>query len=705
MVARSSAAPPTPWSKNLAQPKIHETAYVHSFSNIIGDVYVGADVLVAPGTSIRADEGAPFHIGEGSNIQDGVVVHGLEQGRVVGDDRKQYSVWIGKDTSITHLVLIHGPAYIGSNCFIGFRSTIFNARVGDGCIVMMHALVQDVEIPPGKYVPSGSVITMQQQADRLPDVQSLDVKFANHVIDVNDALRSGYRCSEDIACVAAIRDELGQGQQSIMEYNYKSTNASQSSNGSGGGRSDRLSPDVVNQVRQLLAQGHRIGAEHADARRFQTSSWKSCAPISSTRDSDVFAALEACMADHAGEYVRLIGIDPSAKRRVLETIIQRPGEAPKSATNGGRSSRSSATSSSSSGNGQRDSSQTGGDRLAPDLIQQVRQLLSQGYRIGMEHADARRFQTSSWKSCSPISSTRESEVMAALNACLAEHSGEYVRLLGIDPNAKRRVLETIIQRPGDKSTAASSRTSGAAAYSSSSSVSSNNVSSNNVSSNRGSHSSDQSRSSHVDSDVARQIDQLLSQGYRFGMEYADARRFQTSSWKSCGSIQSTRTSDVIQALENCLAEHQGEYVRLIGIDPNAKRRVVETIVQRPGEQPRRASASRSHESSHASSSTPAQPSRNGYSQSVKSANLDSDTVQTINQLLNQGYRIGTEHADARRFQTSSWRSCAPIESKHTSDVVHALEACLAEHEGEYVRLIGIDPNAKRRVMETIIQRP
>jgi carbon dioxide concentrating mechanism protein CcmM len=36
MAVRSYAAPPTPWSKSLAEPKIHETAYVHSFSNIIG---------------------------------------------------------------------------------------------------------------------------------------------------------------------------------------------------------------------------------------------------------------------------------------------------------------------------------------------------------------------------------------------------------------------------------------------------------------------------------------------------------------------------------------------------------------------------------------------------------------------------------------------------------------------------------------------
>ena len=127
---------------------------------------LATSVLVAPGTSIRADEGTPFYIGDRSNIQDGVVIHGLEQGRVRGDDGKEYSVWIGVDTCITHLALIHGPAYVGNNCFIGFRSTVFNARVGNGCIVMMHALIQDVEIPPGKYVPSGAVITNQQQADR-----------------------------------------------------------------------------------------------------------------------------------------------------------------------------------------------------------------------------------------------------------------------------------------------------------------------------------------------------------------------------------------------------------------------------------------------------------------------------------------------------------------------------------------------------------
>ncbi len=75
---------------------------------------------------------------------------------------------------------------------------------------MMHALIQDVEIPAGKYVPSGSIITNQQQADRLPDVHDEDVHFAHHVVGINDALRAGYHCAENHACISPIRDKSGQ---------------------------------------------------------------------------------------------------------------------------------------------------------------------------------------------------------------------------------------------------------------------------------------------------------------------------------------------------------------------------------------------------------------------------------------------------------------------------------------------------------------
>src|SRR5919202_4985267 len=463
MAVRSVAAPPTPWAKNLAEPKIHDTAFVHSFSNIIGDVHIGSNVMIAPGTSIRADEGTPFHIGQGSNIQDGVVIHGLEKGRVTGDDGNSYSVWVGKNTSLTHMALIHGPAYVGEGCFIGFRSTVFNARVGNGCIVMMHALIQDVEIPPGKYVPSGAVINNQQQADRLPDVQDEDRQFAFHFVATNELLRTGYQCAEDEACIAPLRNEIsdksdsnGIGESDRSSIKERSVDASRqlkSSHSSNGLMSSTtgLNSDVQQQIRQLLAQGYRIGVEYADERRFRTSSWKSATSIQSERHSDVMSALEATLAEHEGEYVRLIGIDPNAKRRVLEEIIQRPGGKSQptashaAATNGaGSSSSYSSRTAEPSTSG---SSKSSGTALNKETVEQVRQLLAQGYKIGTEHADKRRFRTGSWQTCSPIESSHVSEVIDGLEGCMAEHAGEYVRLIGIDPKAKRRVLETIIQSP------------------------------------------------------------------------------------------------------------------------------------------------------------------------------------------------------------------------------------------------------------------
>ncbi len=679
MVVRSSAAPPTPWSKKLPKPQIHKTAYIHSFSNIIGDVRIGPNVLIAPGTSIRADEGIPFSIGEGTNIQDGVVLHGLEKGRVKGDDQEPYSIWIGKNASITHMALIHGPAYVGDDCFIGFRSTVFNARVGQGCIVMMHALIQDVDIPPGKYVSSGALITTQQQADRLPDAQAIDIEFAHHVVCVNDALRSGYHCAEDDKCIMPIRNELDKS------YGSRSSNGNSLSNrnGNGQGQGSHLSSEAIQQVRQLLEQGYRIGTEHVDQRRYRTGTWQSCTPIDSKQESEVVAALETCLANHPEEYVRLFGIDPKAKRRTSEQIIQRPGEQTTSANV--RSSVAAKPTPSTSGFSGSSNSRSSG--LNPEVQAQVRQLLAQGYRIGLEYADERRFQTSSWKSWPSIQATREPEVFAELEACLSEHNGEYVRLIGIDTKLKKRTLETIIQRPRDQA----SKNDNAAASSFRRSNTDTTSSSN--------RSSTQSQSTNLSQEAVQQVRQLLEQGYRIGTEHADKRRFQTSSWQSCAPIDAKRESEVIAALEECLANHGGEYVRLFGIDPKAKRRVLETIIQRPNG---KVSQSPSKSSSNSSSSS---VDSSSFSSSSRSSRLSSEAAEKVRQLLAQGCQISTEYADERRFKTSSWQSGGVIQSSRESEVFAALEATLEEHTGSYVRLIGIDRKAKRRVLELIIQRP
>ncbi|HBQ98359.1 MULTISPECIES: ribulose bisphosphate carboxylase small subunit [unclassified Roseofilum] len=542
---RSSAAPPTPWSKDLAEPQIDSSAYVHSFSNLIGDVHIGTNVLVAPGTSIRADEGAPFYIGDYTNVQDGVVIHGLEEGRVVGDDGQKYSVWIGNHSSITHMALVHGPAYVGDNCFIGFRSTVFNARIGHGCIVMMHALIQDVEIPPGKYVPSGSIITNQQQANRLPDVQKGDVAFASHVVGINDALRAGYRCADNIECITPIRHESGDS-------------LGNSSNGQTQSNMTTLNSETETQIKQLLAQGYKIGAEYADQRRFRTSSWKSCPVIDSNNTTAVLSAVESCMAEHGGEYVRLIGIDPKAKRRVLETIVQKPGDQPGTA--------STSTPATSRVPISQNGSSSNGAGVAADLNSKVKQLVNQGYRITTEHADKRRFRTSSWLTGAPITGTSPTAVLNGIEAVLRDCEGEYVRLIAVDPNAKRRVLEEVIQRPDGRVAPSSNGASSIATSPDPVARASSSVAVD---------------SGKLSAEAIEQVRALLAQGYKIGTEHADKRRYKTGSWKSCTPIESSRESDVIAGLEACLAEHAGEYVRMLGIDTTAKRRVAESVIQRP----------------------------------------------------------------------------------------------------------------------------
>jgi ribulose bisphosphate carboxylase small subunit len=85
----------------------------------------------------------------------------------------------------------------------------------------------------------------------------------------------------------------------------------------------RLSPETLHQIQQWVAQGYRIGVEHVDERRFRMNSWQGWGSLL-TSQSETVTALERCLADHPGEYIRLVGIDPQAKRRVAETVVQRP---------------------------------------------------------------------------------------------------------------------------------------------------------------------------------------------------------------------------------------------------------------------------------------------------------------------------------------------------------------------------------------------
>lgn len=680
------------------EPNIHQSASVHRFSNVVGPVTIGQGAVLGPGTSVRAEPDTPFHLGHQTRVDDGAVIHGRGWGRVTGDDNCDYAVWVGDRSVISHLALVHGPAYIGAECFVGFRSTIFNARLGDGCIVMMHALIQDVEVPPGRFVPSGSVVLTQEAADALPAVRPQDREFVAQLLGSEQGVRSAPRTSgahfgthsfgtNGMNGTNGMSSANGaSGQRGTMGSIPRRANASDSypsptspnqvSKSRGSVVSTSLSPELVQQVRQLLAQGYKVTAESADKRRFQTASWNSCPLAQSSYETDVLSSLAACLSANAGQYVRLIGVDTANKRRAFEDIIQRPGDRP------GVGSVSAPARASASYNGASVAPAPSGG-VAGTIAQQLQQYISQGYGIAIETTTARRFQVQAWTSCGGASNASPNQIFGELKACMEDNPGNYVRVLVVDTVNKSRVNELVVQRPSGPVTDATFTGGFATAPAASQGA---------------------VATGGLDATVVGQIRNALASGYKITAEFTDARRYRINSWSSCSGVSATSESQAIAQIQTCMADHPNDYVRVVGVDPQAKRRVFHETVQRPNGQkaPVQAAATTSY-------SAPA--SNNGYSSngngaaSYGSSSLPAEVISQIQGLLSQGYKIGTEHADRRRFKENIWNSCKPIDATNKSQVVAALESCLSDHAGEYVRLIGIDTKNKSRVYEETVQRP
>ncbi|WP_228015497.1 ribulose bisphosphate carboxylase small subunit [Leptolyngbya ectocarpi] len=669
------ATSPTQY-QSMAKPLIEPTAFVHSFSQVVGGVYVGAEVSIAPGTSIRADEGLPFYISSHCDIQDGVVIHGLGQGCVLGDNGNSYAVWLSPNVTLTHKALIHGPAYLGEGSFVGFRSTIFNSRLGAGVIVMMHALVQDVEVPAGRCVPSGAVITTQAQADALPRVTEADLALVRDIVEPHIQERSRERLSQvggspqalkyPDGAVNAVPIQSARHPASGPHTPYTTDNV-------GIDTMQALAPEIVQQVRQFLAQGYKVGSEYADKRRYRSGVWQSCPVVQSNRDRDVLSSLERCMAEHQGSYVRIFGIDPVGKRRVGMMTVQRPDGKPVEASSNRSAAAASPQAAASAGNS--------GGTASGDIAGQVRAWLRQGYKIGTEHADRRRYRSGVWQTCSPIQSAHESEVMSALQGCLAEHAGEYVRMFGIDPVAKRRIAPITIQRGDGKPVELQASAGGA----SSSSASQNGA------------------APSTSSELVPQIRSILRQGQRIGIEFADKRRYRSGIWQTAPAISATSESAAVSAVQQVLADHANDYVRIFSVDPRVKQRGRAVTVQKPGQAAVSTSGGNSQPASYGGGgNTSANSSANTNG---SSATVSADLAQQVTQLVNQGYRVSTEYADKRRYSSGAWQTGNPISGNRPSEVIAALKAQLAEHAGHYVRLVGVDPRAKCRVLETTIQRP
>lgn len=192
----------TDFCRDEHTPVIDPSACIHPLSAVIGNVVVGKKVMVSPFASIRGDEGQPIFVGDHSNVQDGVVLHGLEtelNGRSIGQnlveaEGKHYAVYVGKRVSLAHQVQVHGPAYVGDDSFVGMQSLVFKARVGSNCVVEPGCIVMDVKVPDGRYIPAGTMLKRQEDADKLPLItDDYPMKDLNKgVVHVNTSLADGY---------------------------------------------------------------------------------------------------------------------------------------------------------------------------------------------------------------------------------------------------------------------------------------------------------------------------------------------------------------------------------------------------------------------------------------------------------------------------------------------------------------------------------
>ena len=123
-------------------PTVPDSAYVADSAQVMGNVQLGEHSSIWFGVVIRGDT-EYIRIGEGSNIQDGSVLH-ADFG---------VPLTIGKHVTVGHKVMLHGCT-IGDETLIGIGAVILNnAKIGKNCLVGAGSLVTE-----GKEFPDGSVI-------------------------------------------------------------------------------------------------------------------------------------------------------------------------------------------------------------------------------------------------------------------------------------------------------------------------------------------------------------------------------------------------------------------------------------------------------------------------------------------------------------------------------------------------------------------
>ena len=132
---------------NLENKKVKNAGenWVATNASIIGDVTLEKNTSIWFNATLRGDV-ENIYVGEGSNIQDGSVLH-TDPG---------FPLKVGRDVTIGHLVMLHGCT-IEDNSLIGIGSIILNgAKIGKNCIIGANSLVTEKKIIPDNSLVVGS---------------------------------------------------------------------------------------------------------------------------------------------------------------------------------------------------------------------------------------------------------------------------------------------------------------------------------------------------------------------------------------------------------------------------------------------------------------------------------------------------------------------------------------------------------------------
>jgi carbonic anhydrase/acetyltransferase-like protein (isoleucine patch superfamily) len=128
--------------------------WVAPSADVIGRVRLLRDASIWFGAVLRGDN-EWLTIGEGSNVQDGCVLHS-DLGA---------PLTVGRDCTIGHKAILHG-CVIGDNSLVGMGAIVLNhAVIGKNCLIGAGALIPERKVIPDNSLVVGSPGKVVRQLD------------------------------------------------------------------------------------------------------------------------------------------------------------------------------------------------------------------------------------------------------------------------------------------------------------------------------------------------------------------------------------------------------------------------------------------------------------------------------------------------------------------------------------------------------------